>query len=227
MGAHVSGGYYAFPSFRTAGACIEWFRAACAADADFATLTAEAEAAGPGAEGVRFLPHLRLAHSPHNDPKSRGAFVGISSDVGRGALYRAVLEGLAFEMRSTLDPLLAYAGIERLASISVIGGGTRNRLLMQIKATLMGQPLYVAELADATTLGAALLGGIGAGIFRNATDAVSRLHFESFPVEPAPAWSDLYDQLYHAVYLPLYGALQPINHANYPFKYGQTDRPEI
>ncbi len=219
MGAHVSGGYYAIPSFRTAGVCIEWFRDTCTNKADFGVLDAEAAAVGPGASGVRFLPHLRLPHSPHLDPKSRGAFVGLSTDVTRGALYRAVLEGLAFEMRATLDPLLDYAGVTRLDSISAIGGTTRNRLLMEMRATLMDQTIYVAELADATALGAALLGGIGAGVYQDVADAVAHVTVQATPVEPVVEWADLYSDLYRDVYQPLFHALQPINHANYPYKY--------
>jgi xylulokinase len=76
MGAHVAGGYYAMGAFRTAGACIDWFRSLYGSDAAYATLIAEAAAAPPGSLGVSFLPHLRLPHSPSNDPKSRGGFVG-------------------------------------------------------------------------------------------------------------------------------------------------------
>ncbi|MCB9139128.1 MAG: carbohydrate kinase [Caldilineaceae bacterium] len=219
MGAHVSGGYYAIPSYRTAGACIEWFRDTCASQIDFATLDAEAITVGPGAAGVRFLPHLRLPHSPHNDPKSRGAFIGLSTDVTRGALYRAVLEGLVFEMRATLDPLFAYDGVPPIQQIYAIGGVTRNRLLMQIKATLMEQSIYVAELADATALGAALLGGVGAGVYRDIADAAAHVDAPVTSVEPIAAWSELYAGIYRDVYQPLCAALQPINHANYPYKY--------
>ncbi len=223
MGAHVSGGYYAMPSFRTSGVCIEWFREACTENASFAVLDAEALQAGPGAAGVRFLPHLRLPHSPQNDPQSRGAFVGLSTDVGRGALYRAILEGLAFEMRATLDPLLDYAGVERLTTIAATGGVTRNRLLMEIKATLMGQTIEVAELADGTALGAALLGGIGAGVFRDVADAAAHVDAQSTTVEPVAEWADLYAGIYRDVFRPLCDALLPINHANYPYKYDSTE----
>ena len=105
MGMHVAGGYYCMPSFRTAGACIEWFRDTCAPDATYADLIAAGEATPPGSLGVGFMPHLRLPHTPSNDRKSRGAFAGLTTDATRGALYRAILEGLCCEARNAMEPL--------------------------------------------------------------------------------------------------------------------------
>ena len=219
FGAHVSGGYYGWPAIRTAGACIDWFRSVCADDADYATLAAEAEAAPPGASGVRFQPHLRLPHSPSNDAKSRGAFIGLSTDVTRGAMFRAVLEGLAFETRAALEPLLAHAGIDELSRIYAIGGGTRSRLLMAIKATVLNHTIHIAGVEEATALGAALLGGIGAGVFDHVADAISGLQRKLTPVEPLAGEVQLYDAIYREVYREMYPALRALDHANYGFKY--------
>jgi len=197
---------------------IDWFRSVCAGDVDYATLAAEAEATPPGASGVRFQPHLRLPHSPSNDPKSRGAFIGLSTDVTRGAMFRAVLEGLAFEARAALDPLLAHAGIDELSHIYALGGGTRSRLLMEIKATVLNRTIHIAGVEEATALGAALLGGIGAGIFSDVSDALSGLQRKLTPVEPFAGEVGLYDAIYRQVYLAVYPALRGLDHANYRFK---------
>jgi xylulokinase len=220
FGAHVSGGYYGMPAIRTAGVCIDWFRSVCAGDADYATLAAEAEATPPGASGVRFQPHLRLPHSPSNDPQSRGAFIGLSTDVTRGAMFRAVLEGLAFEARAALEPLLVYAGIDELSRIYAIGGGARSRLLMEIKATVLNRTIHIAGVEEAAALGAAILGGVGAGVFADVTDALSGLQRKLTPVEPLAGEVALYDAIYRQVYLEMYPALRELDHANYGFKYG-------
>ncbi|MBK8045893.1 MAG: carbohydrate kinase [Anaerolineales bacterium] len=133
QGAHVAGGYYVFGGQYTSGACVDWFRNAIGGGADYDTLMAEAAQVPAGSLGVTFLPHLRLANAPYVDPKSRGAFVGLSTDVTRGVLFRAVLEGIALEARNSLTPLLRHVGLSGLNTIYAIGGVTRNKLQMQIR----------------------------------------------------------------------------------------------
>ncbi|MBA3414674.1 MAG: FGGY-family carbohydrate kinase [Chloroflexia bacterium] len=214
QGAHVVGGRpYVFAGQYTSGACVAWVRDLVGNGDGYETLLAEAAAAPPGSLGVCFLPHLRLANPPHDDPKSRGAFVGLSTDVGRGALVRATLEGLAFETRATYEPLFAYPEVTRPASVRVIGGSTRNDLLMGIKATVMGQPLTVVEAEEATALGAAILGGLGAGVYPDVAGALASLDLGEHAVEPNPAERDLYEQIYQRVYRPLYDRVAPLSRA--------------
>ena len=126
---------------------------AFAAQTDHATLTAEAEQVPAGSLGVSFCPFLRLANPPYNDPKARGAFLGLSTDVQRGTLFRAVLEGIALDTRNGLEPLLVHTGVGKLEEIYAIGGSTRNRLLMQIKASVLNQPIHVMSIEESTALG--------------------------------------------------------------------------
>ena len=106
---------------------------------EYGTLVSEAESVPPGSLGVHFQPHLRLGNPPHNDPASRAAFIGLTADVTRGTLFRAVLEGLAYESRLCLDAIVSQPGICRPDRIVAIGGNTRNRLLMQIKSSVFNQ----------------------------------------------------------------------------------------
>ncbi len=214
QGAHVVGGlYYVFGSMYTSGACVEWFRAALADHRDYATLIAEAEAVPPGSGGICFLPHLQLASSPHDDPLARGAFIGLSTGASRGALFRAVLEGTAFDSRAMLEALLAYA--PELRRITAIGGVTRNALWMQIKASVLNRPLDLMQVSDAASLGAAILGGLGAGIYPDVAAAQHMLRRETLRVEPLAAQVGLYEQIYRQVFQPLYPALRPLHHALY------------
>ena len=214
QGAHVAPGrYYAFGSQHTSGAALAWARDVLGTD--HPALIAEAETVPPGSLGVAFLPHLRLADPPTNDHRVRGAWVGLSTDTGRGALYRAVLEGLACGARASLAGLLRHAGVPEPTEIVAIGGGTKNELLLRIKATVMNRPYVVAGVAEATALGAAVLGGIGAGVYRDAADAVASLHYPRTPVEPVADDVARYDTLYEEVFLYLYPALRAINHTIY------------
>jgi xylulokinase len=215
QGAHTAGGYYVFGGSYTSGACLDWFRSAFASQTDHATLAAEAEQAPAGSLGVSFCPFLRLANPPYNDPKARGAFVGLSTDVGRGVLFRAVLEGIALDTRNGLEPLLVHTGAGKLDEIYAIGGSTRNRLLMQIKASVLNQPIRVMRIEESTALGAAVLGGLGAGVYRNVADIIATLHREETLVEPVPADVAYYEEAFQTIYKQLYPALAAINHRSF------------
>jgi xylulokinase len=207
----VAGQYYVFGGQYTSGASVEWFRGVLDGT-DYDTLVTEAEEVQPGSLGTFFLPHLRLANPPYDDPAARGAFVGLSTDVGRGALFRAVLEGLAYDSRNSLEPLLAHAGLEELRAIHAIGGGTQNRLLMRIKATVLNQEITVSGVEEATSLGAAILGGIGAGVYTNLPSALEELRHEEYLVEPLQDEVAFYDAAFKRVYARLYPSLRGVHH---------------
>src|SRR5919107_198669 len=181
QGAHVAGQYYVFGGQYTSGASVEWVRGV-SGGVDYDTLVAEAEEVPPGSLGAFFLPHLRLANPPYDDPAARGAFVGLSTDVGRGELFRAVLEGLAYDSRNSLEPLLAHAGLDGLRAIHAIGGGTPNPPLLRIKASVLGQEITVSGVEEATSLGAAILGGVGPGGYGDGPPALEEVRHHQTPV---------------------------------------------
>jgi xylulokinase len=213
QGAHVAGGYYVFGGLYTSGASVEWFRSALGDEAGYETLISEAERVPAGSLGVFFLPHLRLANPPYDDPASRGAFVGLSTDAARGVLFRAVLEGLAFDSRNSLEPLLGYSNVDELQTIYAIGGGTQNRLLMRIKATVLDREITTLGVEEATSLGAAILGGIGAGVYADVPSALKELRYERVRVEPDREQAPLYDASFREVYRQLYPSLRDVHHA--------------
>jgi xylulokinase len=97
--------------------------------------------------------------------------------------------------------------------VRAIGGNTKNPLLMAIKAAVYDRPLAAAEMAEATALGAALLGGRAAGMFPDLTSAIAGLTRTCRVYEPDPAWVAPYEAHYRAVYQPAYAQLQPLHHA--------------
>lgn len=219
QGAHVVGDLaYCFGGLYTSGACVTWARNLFSGPDEqppsYETLFVEAAAAPAGSLGTVFLPHLRLANPPYDDPRSRGTFVGLSADVGRGALMRSVIEGIAFETRASYEALLRYPEALPATDIVAIGGGTKNDLLMRIKATVMGQPITVVEAEEATALGAAVLGGIGAGVYRDADEALHLLAYGRRSVEPVAEDVAMYDAVYEQVYKPLYPTVRTLSHAS-------------
>lgn len=215
QGVHVvPGQYYVFGASYTSGACVDWLRQIFGGG-DYAALIAAAEQVPPGSLGVCFLPHLRLANPPYDDPLGRGAFIGLSTDVKPATLFRAVLEGLAYESHYVVDSLLKFMDTSTLHRIHAIGGGTRNRLLMQLKATVFNQAVIVTTMTEATSLGAALLGGLGAGVYADVPAALGQLKRDEVVVEPLAEQVALYETYFHQVYQQLYLALRPLHHTIY------------
>ena len=215
QGAHVAAGkYYGFGGLYTSGASVDWMRTIIGRD-DRAALTAAAAAIPPGSNGATFLPHMRLSSPPNIDPKSRAAFLGLTTDIDQAALVRAVYEGIAYEARSSIEPLVAFSGSDTLPDITVIGGSSRNELLLQIKASVTNRPHHVMAIHEATALGGALLGGLAAGIYRDADDVEATVEHESTTIEPDPAAAAFYEEFFQSVYRQLYATLKPLNHAIY------------
>jgi xylulokinase len=222
QGSHVVEGLsYVYGGLFTAGGSVNWWKDILGADHE--TLIADASAAPAGSQGVCFLPHLRMGDSPHLDPRSRGAFVGLTADVRQSDLARAVFEGVSLEAKTSLDPLLMLAGIDHIDNVTLIGGGARNDLLTQIKASIFNARVRVLDLDEETALGAAILAGIGAGVYRDAQHALETIETTPTFVEPVFADVQTYDDYYRQVFLPLYDSLRDVNHAIYELAHGETD----
>ncbi len=217
QGAHVvGGGYYAFAGQYTSGASIEWLRDLLGAGDDpvaHEELIAGAERVSAGSLGVLFLPHLRLANPPYDDPRSRGALIGLTMDAGRDVITRAIFEGLALESRNTFEPLLAFPEVTAPQSVVAIGGGTRNPLLMRVKASVTNLVHQVVAAEEATALGAALLGGLGAGVYEDVDDAVTAMRYGRIQIMPEPKEVPVYEAIYNEVYRRLYPSVAPLSQA--------------
>lgn len=204
---------YVFGGFQTSGGAIEWFRNLFSAEIDHQTLMREAETVPPGALGAMFVPDLRGRLLPIPDFRSRGTWLGLTADHDRPMLYRAVLEGLAFEARQSIDGLEGITGIPEIEAIRAIGGNTQNDLLMRIKASVYRQPIIATVMPEATSLGAALLGGVAAGLFPTMQAAVQGLSVTYDRIDPVDDWTDHYEHVYCEIYRKVYETLRPLNHA--------------
>jgi xylulokinase len=202
----VPDAWHAMGVMLAAGGSLRWFRDVLAPGESFETLTAVAEQWPPGAEGLGFLPYLAGERTPHADPHARGAFAGLSLRHDRGALVRAVLEGVAFGLRDSLE-LLRELGVEPTVA-RASGGGVRSALWLRIVASVLGVPLERTEAEEGAAYGAALLGGVAAGVFADVHEAVSACVRVRDRIEPEPAWADAYAHGYER-FRALYPALRP------------------
>jgi xylulokinase len=202
--------FYIGGGINSSGGAIEWLRALIGGVSHEA-LIAEAAAVEPGGRGLIFLPHLAYAPPPEPDIHARGAFVGLSAASDRASLYRAVLEGLALQARRMIDALAAMPGVGWPSQIRVIGGNSRNDFFLSIKASALNAPLLVLDEPEATALGAALLGGVGAFLWRDLDGACAELDRPMRVIEPAPGASRFYAEFYESQFRGLQTALRPIH----------------
>lgn len=184
----------------TAGASVDWLHCLVGAEIPHETLIGEAEKIRPGCQGVHFLPTLRVGNPPYPDPVARGSFVGLYPEADRAVLYRAVLEGLAYEARQILDGILEGEDAPVIERIRAVGGLSRNRLLMSIKAAVFNRPITVLEMAESTGLGAAILGGLAAGVFPDVETALEGLNDRETEIVPNRPSIETYAHRYRSVY---------------------------
>jgi xylulokinase len=190
----------------SAAGSLRWLRNVIGADE--ATLVDEAAAWEPGAEGLLFQPYLTGERTPHNDPDARASFTGLTVRHDRGALTRAVLEGVAYGLRDSLE-LLKQLGFA--ASVGrVSGGGARSELWTEIVATVLGIPLERTAVDEGAAYGAALLAGVRSGRFTDAHEAVAECVRVTGRVEPNESWTNAYDEGYER-FSALYPAIRPFS----------------
>jgi xylulokinase len=169
----------------SAAGSLSWLSSVLGERAGYEELLAAAAGWEPGAEGLLFAPYLAGERTPYADPNARGAFTGLSLRHDRGALVRAVLEGVAFGLRDCLDLVEAIGGAPIRARVS--GGGSRGDLWLEILAAILNLPLERTALDAGAAYGAALLGGIAAGVFADAHEALAQCVTATTTIEPNPA----------------------------------------
>ena len=131
----------------------------------FAALVDQALALPEGAEGLLFLPYLAGERSPHNDPRARGAWVGLSLAHDRRHMLRALLEGVGLAFADCLERMRAL-GLEP-RRLQLVGGGARNPAWRRLLATQLGVDLATPAAEEGPALGAAILARVGAGLDRD------------------------------------------------------------
>jgi xylulokinase len=190
-----------------AAGALRWFHDVVAPDRSFEQLTSEAETVEAGADGALFLPYLQGERTPHADPDARASFSGLSLRHDRGSLVRAVLEGVAYGLRDSLE-LLRELGVEPERG-RASGGGARSRLWLEIVASVLGLPLERCTVDEGSAFGAALLAGVKDGTFSSAEEAAEACVRIRETVEPKDAWSAAYEDGY-ARFRALYPALRGV-----------------
>jgi xylulokinase len=202
----VPGAWHAMGVMLSAAGSLQWFRDTLAAGVPFTDLDAQAAEWAPGSDGLIFLPYLAGERTPHADPDARGAFIGLSLRHDRAAMVRAVMEGVAYGLRDSLELLIALGvgAVRGRAS----GGGARSRLWLSIVASTLGMPVEIAAVEEGSAFGAALLGGVAGGVFRDVHEAVEACVRVRDVIDPQRSWQEAYADGY-VRFRDLYPALRP------------------
>ena len=203
-------------AMQAAGFSYAWFRnSLCNEEVEAADRTGKSpyllinelvKESPPGARGLVFLPYLLGERSPIWDHNARGAFVGLDMASTKGDMARAILEGVGYNLKTILDIFDSNTPIE---DIIMIGAGVKGDVWMQILSNIWQKPLLIpAHLEEATSMGAAICGGVGAGIYEDFSVA-EKMNKPVRRVEPEKEHADLYNQLFR-IFGDTYTQLKPI-----------------
>jgi len=155
-----------------------------------------AAAAQPGSKGLLFMPYLGSAATPRWNANARASFIGMAFTHGRAEMTRAIMEGVALEVRDMLEGWFK-AGVD-ITSLRLGGGATKSSLWNQIQADVYGRPVETLKTSETAVLGAAILAGVGAGIFQSVQEGVAQMVKVKERVEPNLKNHAIYEEMYKA-----------------------------
>lgn len=212
--AHTVPGYYLCQGLMLAGGVVEWvldsFYRDVPAEARYQALMDEAAAAPAGSGGVMVLPAFVRGMGAFQADGATGAILGLTTTSRRGQVARAVLEACCYQLRKQSEVISQNTGAHPHA-LRVLGGATRNPLWLQMKADVTGLPVEVPEHSEVTLLGAAMLAGIGAGLYNSIPEAIEATRFPLRQFEPRAAQHSLYSELFQSTFMPIAPALREVN----------------
>jgi xylulokinase len=208
----VPGRWHVMGVTQGAGLSLRWFRDQFGAGKDdgrdpYDRMTEEAAVAPAGSDGVIWAPYLMGERTPHLDPHARAALVGLAASHTRGHVVRAVLEGVAFSLKDSFT-IFGEMNVP-LSSVRLGGGGARSPLWRQIQTDVYGYPAEIVEAEEGAAYGAALLAGVGGGVWRKVEDACDAVVRVKSRFAPDPAASTTLAASYEK-FRALYPALKAI-----------------
>jgi len=192
--AHADGGYHLMGCMLSAASCNKWFSEDILKTDDFAGLQKEIGAENLGRNHVYFLPYLMGERSPINDTDARGTFTGMTMDTTRADMVQAVLEGVAFAIRDSVE-VARSIGIDIKRSM-ICGGGAKSPLWKTIFANVLGIPLDMVGTEQGPGYGAVMLAMVGCGLYPDVRSAAAALVETASTVMPDPELTALYEKRY-------------------------------
>jgi xylulokinase len=203
----------------SAGGSLSWWRETLGGDFD--ELVGEASDVLPGSEGLVFLPYLSGERTPHLDPKARGAYFGLTARHGAPHMTRAVMEGVIFSLRDSLE-IMRDLGVP-VDDVRATGGGARSDLWRRLQANIYATPIRRTVADEGPAYGAALLAGVASGTYADVDEATSVVKLREEITEPDPEISKVYEE-YYEIYRSLYPATRSAMSRLTDLATGSTDQ---
>ena len=200
---HADGSYHLMGCMLSAASCNKWWAEEILQTKDFAAEQAPIQKLGEN--HVFFLPYLMGERSPHNNPDARGVFFGMSMDSTRADMTQAVLEGVAFGLRDSLE-VARSIGVNPERT-KICGGGAKSPLWRKIIANVMNMKVDLIESEEGPGYGAAILAAVGCGVFDSVEEAAKKLVKVTGTEEPDPELVQKYEERYQE-FKELYPALK-------------------
>ena len=201
---HADGGYHLMGCILSAASCNKWWMDEILKTTEYAR--EQEKIKNLGENRVFFLPYLMGERSPHNDPHARGAFIGLSMDTTRRQMTQAVLEGVVFALRDSLE-VARSLGIS-LSSTRICGGGAKSPLWKRMVANILNLQVETVRIEEGPAYGAAILAAVGCGEYATVEEAAARLVQPSEVISPEPELVAAYENRYQ-LFRQLYPALAP------------------
>jgi xylulokinase len=208
LGLHVVPGRWLLQGGTTGGGgALKWLRETICPELRFEDMSDLAAKVPAGSDGVLFLPYMAGERSPIWNPNASGVFFGLDYAKSRAHLIRACMEGVAYALRHNLETA-SDAGAY-VKTLRAMGGSANSQVWTQIKADVTNKQIDVPASDTATTLGAAILAGVGTGVYGSFDEAVRRTISVRRTHEPNPDMQKTYDEGYRK-YRVLYERLEPL-----------------
>jgi len=188
----------------------------------YETLYEQAQLSAPGAQGLFLVPHFYGSGTPPYNPTDKGLLGGLTAFHTKADIIRAVLEGVSYELRLNIELMEKFAG-RKIHRITITGGGSKSDFQVQLRADITGKEFEVVPTEQSASLGAAILAGIGIGIYKNEKDALNKIHIKKRIYHPNPRFSKRYSRYYRKGYVPIYKNARKISRII--FELSETSSP--
>lgn len=203
--AHADGHYHLMGCMLSAASCNKWWMDEIIGTKDYASEQAQIEKLGEN--HVYFLPYLMGERSPHNDPNARGTFIGMTMDTTRADMTQAVLEGVAFALRDSLE-VAKSLGIH-LERTKICGGGAKSPLWKKMIANILNLKVDVIESEEGPAMGGAMLAAVACGEYASVEETAEKFVKVTGTVEPDPELVAKYEDRYQK-FRQIYPACRPL-----------------
>ena len=201
---YLDGKYVCYAFSFTGGAALKWYKDTFVPEEDYAELDTKA---GGAPTGILILPHFAGAATPYMDENSKAAIIGLTLATSKYDLYKAVMEGVTYEMLLNIEEL-EKGGI-RIEKLYATGGGAKSRAWLQLKADILNREVVALDAPEAGAAGTVMLAGIAMGAFADLTEARTRMVKVKESYLPDPARHAAYRKHYER-YRGVYNAVRPL-----------------